>query len=453
MADEASRAIADAIIEEAKLEGTTTANTTLESTILGVCTRDTLALDTAREILKKQDFTGKDSAVLWAVIIHLNGQGISVNPVTIQAEMEARNCWKQFGGSERLRGYLDDLSGKPEEILSYIRQLRNFTVARVQRKVSLKLDRESKTVRTPDERLSKTKNLIAELEGYVIRNDRSETLGDVVARVGIEKFLNPRFGETFIETPWERFNDLIIGYRPQTLNIVGALTSHGKSTFAANICMHAARAHIPCAFFSLEMLSEDVYRRCCCSLAGVSSMRFAKGQLDEDERRRIAVAVQTISTWPLRIANLQGYTVNDIEAEIRALKAEDESPSLVIVDHIHKMRPVGKSVTLRESHVQISQDMGAMARKKDLDICILALAQLRKQERGVKKRPTIEDIREANNWAEEASTVAIIHRPEFYQEDGDKSKTVVFLDKNRGGPVGHFPLKSEDKFFRFVDEV
>lgn len=448
MSEPNSREVAEAIREEAKLDGATTANPQLEATILGVCLRDVKTFETAKNILRPADFTTRQHKSLWDVLDALATQSIAFNSVTVTAELTSRGELRAFGGEEAVRGYFLNVSGIGKEINSYCQQLRNFTLARKQRHTGMKLEKLSHATVTMAERVEQTRALVTELEGYAISTKQSERLCDVIDRMGIEKFLDPTLGTTFLKTPWISYNNLIVGYQPGTINLIGAYSSQGKSMAAGCIALHNALLDIPVAFFSLEMLGEDVFRRMCCNLAGVSSMKMLKGTLDHDERTRLQQAVAKLHEKPLYVQNLDGYTVSDVRREVERLQNKDVALKMFVIDHIHKMRPAGRVRDLREAYTLIAQDLGAYVRESQL--ACLCLAQLRKGDvKNEARRPTMQDVREAAAITDEAFSCTMLWRPDFYKPGGNRELTHVYVDKHRNGPTGHFDLLAQDKYFRF----
>lgn len=449
---EQQKAIAKAIREEESLSASTTTSPSLEASILSACLRSRDAFDIANTALRPGDFHTPHHKMLWEVLRDLASRDTDHNDITIITELAAREQLKRFGGKEALEE-LRTAPGDPKEVHSYCTQLRNFTLAREQKRIGSKLDSLSRTVLSPEERLAKTRELVAALESHALRQSRMERLNDVIERVGgLDEFINPLQGAVLVKSPWPELNELIIGFAPSTINIIGARPSQGKTSLAASIVLDAViQQGKKGAIFSLEMTAQSIFLRCACHIAGVSNYKVRAGTLDALERERLSYAIAELEMAPLWVSNLSGRTVSEVSATLRKMTAEGNRPDIVMIDYVQLMRPSKPYRDRREAMTEISNDLQAMTR--DLGTCLLLLSQLRRPDRkDAAMRPKAEDLMETGYLEADADTIMLIHRPDFYKKDGDRSKTQLFLDKQREGPTGRVRLIAEDKFFRFIPD-
>jgi replicative DNA helicase len=410
------------------------------------------AFDIANTSLRPIDFHTPQYKVLWEVLCALSSRETDHNDITIISELAAREQLKKFGGKEALDA-IRESPGSPKEVQSYATQLRNFTLAREQKRVGSKLEGLGKTILTPEERISKTRELIAGLESHALRQSRMERLGDVLTRVGgLDEFVTPLQGASLVKSPWPALNELIIGFTPSTINIIGARPSQGKTSLAASIVLDAATNQAKTgAIFSLEMTAQSIFLRCACHIAGVSNYKVRAGTLDAVERERLTFAIAELEMAPLWVSNLAGRTVSEVSATLRKMAAEGNAPDIVMIDYVQLMRPSKHYRDRREAMTEISNELQAMTR--DLGTCLLLLSQLRRPDRkDAASRPKAEDLMETGYLEADADTIMLIHRPDFYKKDGDRSKTQLILDKQREGPTGQVRLIAEDKYFRFIED-
>lgn len=376
-------------------------------------------------------------------------RGVDRNPVTILSELQSRSELVRFGGADMLASIEGDESGLPKEILSYCMMLRGCTLAREQRIVGGKLAQLARVALSPEERISKTKALIASVENLAVSQNRVESLEEVVSRVGYNKFCDPSIGETYIKTPWEQLNDMMIGLKVGRMYVVGAYSSHGKSSWALNVALHAALTQsVGTAYFPLEMDNDELFRLCVCNVSGVNNVKVLKGEMDKEERTRFSEGVVKISESPLRIANLYGHYASDVGRAVRQLRAEGHDIRFIILDHLQLMRARSQGKDMREAFTRIGNELLEVT--MDLGLCTLALSQLRKADKRDDKRPTIDDFRETSAFAENSFGAGILYRPEFFKAKGDRSKVQFFLDKLRsGGRTGKVDFKAIDKYCRY----
>ena len=117
---------------------------------------------------------------------------------------------------------------------------------------------------------------------------------------------------------------------------------------------------------------------------------------------------------------------------------------------------------------EITQGLKALA--KELDVPVLALAQLSRQvEQRDDKRPQLSDLRESGSIEQDADIVMFVYREPYYlarekpQEGTEEffawqermsavdGTAEVIIGKNRHGPTGAAKMAFEDRFTRFTD--
>ena len=67
------------------------------------------------------------------------------------------------------------------------------------------------------------------------------------------------------------------------------------------------------------------------------------------------------------------------------------------------------------------------------------------------KPPRMADLRESGAIEQDADVVALLHRPEYYDQADRPGMAELILAKNRGGKTGKIELTYEKKLTRFGD--
>ena len=92
---------------------------------------------------------------------------------------------------------------------------------------------------------------------------------------------------------------------------------------------------------------------------------------------------------------------------------------------------------------------------KELKIPIVVVAQLNRQpEQRAGGKPRLSDLRESGSIEQDADLVALLVRPELYEEDEEArvekaGEAELIIGKQRNGPVGEIPLTFLKEFTRF----
>ncbi len=281
------------------------------------------------------------------------------------------------------------------------------------------------------------------------------------------------------------------GMHPSDLLILGGRPGMGKSALATKIACGAAKAlleearaidpnGIPkasVAIFSLEMSAEQLATRLLAEESRVSGDRIRRGDIGQKDFDRFVQVSREISALPLHIDDTPAITLSAMRTRCRRMM-RTKGLSLIVVDYLQLMRP---SVGTRPENrvVEISQiTMGLKALAKELNVPVLALAQLsRAVESREDKRPQLADLRESGSIEQDADVVMFIYRDEYYLQqrapkqlafDNDEkfhsatekwqrdmeqvhNRAELLIEKQRHGPTGKIDLFFEGEFTRFTD--
>lgn len=428
-------------------------NEALERNILSLCVSDRRVLEACASMLLVEDFSTDAHRAIWISLAKMAESGSDPNAISLWAEMERGGLGHHVGTLSDLADYLvPDEGYDVRQVSSYCSSLRSYTLARKQKELGDAMVRCASSPMDASDRADWIRRAADEVAALAWRNHALEGMSDLLVRVDVNDFVNPSRREVYIETPWRSLNEILIGFRVGRLYVIGAYTSHGKTSFALNLAIHAAVVKgVPVAYFPLEMEGEEMFRLAACNLAGVSNMKVARGALDQDEIGRFSEAVERLKSSPLKVANLYGHSVSEIRAAIHRERSDGNNIQFVVVDHMQLMRTAKAAHDMREAFTRIGNDLLETA--MEMRVCILALSQLRKPDRKVDKRPTIEDFRETSAFAEAATAAGVLYRPEFFKVNGDRSRVILYLDKNRGGRTGKVELRAIDKYCRYEESV
>ncbi len=263
---------------------------------------------------------------------------------------------------------------------------------------------------------------------------------------------------------------LLGGLHASDLIILASRPGMGKTALATNISFSAASTFsagteagsaadgAKVAFFSLEMSAEQLATRILAEQTEISSDKLRRGEVRDADFVRIVRASQAMEALPLFIDDSPALTIAGLRARARRLKRR-HGISLIVVDYLQLMRPT-TSMRLNNRVQEVSEiTQGLKALAKDLDLPVLALAQLsRAVEQRDDKRPQLADLRESGSIEQDADVVMFLYREQYYlgrkepeegtadhaewQEKMDKvhNKAEVIIAKQRHGPIGKVEL-------------
>lgn len=263
----------------------------------------------------------------------------------------------------------------------------------------------------------------------------------------LEVRMSNRGALTGLSSGFPSLDALTMGWQRADLIVIAARPSIGKTAFAMNAALSAARAGAHVAVFSLEMRRRQLEHRLLSSVSGVALTRILSGHLGQYDFQRISAALQVMHDANIAIDDRAGQTVWDIRSACRRLKAEGQL-DLVIVDYVQLMPGTldRRGANRNEEVTDISRRLKVLA--DEVNAPVLLLSQLsRAASKRADPRPQLSDLRESGALEQDADVVGFLHR-----EDHKASGTTEFiLEKQRNGPTGTIALSIERNTVTFTD--
>jgi replicative DNA helicase len=250
-------------------------------------------------------------------------------------------------------------------------------------------------------------------------------------------------------SPWPLLNDIIGGFRPGALYIVGARPGVGKTIVGLQIAWELSK-NGPVSFHSLEMGKHELYNRIVASQADVYLGNIEKGNLKEWEWERILKVRTEIQSHKLAIHDKSGQNLLQIRAQANSVKGSGELKAIV-VDYLGLIQDTERGRKRYEMITDISIGLKNLAR--DLNVPVIALAQLnRGPEQRKDSEPDMADLRDSGGIEQDADVVMLLHRirTDTDEQEWQKSQMIIKVAKNRHGITGEAGLKFEGHLARVV---
>jgi replicative DNA helicase len=273
----------------------------------------------------------------------------------------------------------------------------------------------------------------------------------------IEKMYQQRGRISGLATGFNMFDQMTDGLHPGEMMIVAARPSMGKTALAMNIVEHVAlnlEEPKPVGVFSLEMSTQQLVQRMLCSRARVNMKKIRSGMLARAEHGKLNDAAAALSESKIFIDDTPSLTILELRAKARRMR-DRHRIELIAIDYLQLCRSTSRRGQ-ENRQIEISEiSAGIKALAKELEIPIIVLAQLNRQpeQRGGGK-PRMSDLRESGSLEQDADLVALLVRPEVYEEDEEAKsdlagKAELIIAKQRNGPIGEIPLTFIKEYTRF----
>ncbi len=422
-----------------------------EKSVLSEMLLTTYALQKGVETLSVDSFYDKHNGMIFEAIASLANQGSPVDFITVTSELDKRKHLVEIGGVEVLSEILNK-EGTAVNIDEHIKIVEDKAILRSLINTADQISRESTSsslsiteiLDTAEKRML---NVIKNRRGSEFKN-----INDVVAKAkaDIEKLSEKNSDITGIPTGFRDIDKLTSGLHPNELIIIAARPAMGKTAFALNLATNMAiNSKKSVALFNMEMAAEQLAFRMLASLGQISQGAIKTGNLNQNDWKKLGLAISNLSDTNLYIDDNAGSTISEIRAKCRRLAASSVGLDAVIIDYLGLIsggdsRYAGN----RQMEVsEISRSLKTLA--MELGIPVIACAQLSRNVEGKDrkdKKPMLSDLRESGSIEQDADIVAFLYREDYYNKEKVRvdtpyiSDSLFIIAKHRNGPTAEIPL-------------
>ncbi len=231
-----------------------------------------------------------------------------------------------------------------------------------------------------------------------------------------------------------------------------------NSALALNICQHItlhAKTPLPVALFSLEMNAPSILTRMICSRGRVDQHKFRAAYVNQDERRRLQLALDDIIESPLLIFDKFGISMPEISKHIKWL-VKNKGVKLVVIDYLQLIAPARKGENRNLEVGDMTRRLKVLAGDCGIPIVLLSQLSRRNEQRpGGQLRPMLSDLRDSGSIEQDADSVWFLFREELHRKDREDLKGLaeLIIAKQRNGPVGTVNLMFLGQFTLFTNKA
>lgn len=239
------------------------------------------------------------------------------------------------------------------------------------------------------------------------------------------------------------------GMAPSNFVVIGARPGVGKSALMLSMALDAASKGKKVLYISLEMSDEENAQRTLAHISRIAYNRLiSPARLSDKENIQISDGLELYHA-----ENIQHYAaaicrVSDIRNMAVRMK-DQQGLDMVCVDYIGLLRPE-QSLGSRVNEIsQITRDLKALA--MEMDVVVVAAAQLNRDNVKVGRRPVLSDLRESGSIEQDANVVIFVHDEGMPPDSFGNRKMELIVAKNRQGQRGVIKVTFLGSVMRFVE--
>lgn len=428
-------------------------NLEAEMAVLGSGLVDREIMGVVGELLKPGDFYAHVHETIFRVMYALFDRGEPLDKITVAEELRQRDVLDRVGGMSYLSMLMDTVQTAGSATY-YAKIVREKAVLRALIRAGTQITQLGyEAEEDVDQALDQAQQTVFEIGERQLHGDFTPIKGLMKEAFDqINRSFSSRGERTGLTSGYRDIDNMTTGFQPGNFIIIAARPGMGKTSFALNAAVAAAReSGQPIAFFSLEMSNNELIQRLICSEAHISMHDMRRGNIRDKQWDDIAQAMGRLGELQMYLDDTGGLSVTEVRSRCRRLKSAS-GLSAIFIDYLQLLRPgvLSRNANRNEELSEICRTLKVTA--KDLGVPIFALAQL---NRGVEtrndKRPMLADLRDSGSLEQESDIVAFLYREGYYNKEAPEHDLTEFIiSKHRNGPTGVVKLRFLEEYTLFV---
>lgn len=334
------------------------------------------------------------------------------------------NCFNSKESKDKfLEYYTDkvDTIAKPSMFYEYQEQMQEQYRDEEMRKVISKFERNEIDKDTLVESINDIQN-----QSILFSNNNNKVTPDQMLEIIRNK-------DKLIKLSRLHFLDSMIKFKRNTINIIAARPSEGKSALALNLFCDYAENY-KCLYFNMEMTEAEVYER----MLGIESNILIKDIVkpkSQEQEEKIKQASRKIFGMKYEIVN-GSKSLKSLKSKI--IKEQRDEHLIVFIDYIgYVTNKAGQ--TDKDRIGEITRELNGIT--KDYNCTIFIIAQINRNGTDV---PTMSDLKDSGELEQSADTILLIH--DINKDDNSPRKKIrIVVPKCRGSKRNFYVEIEYDK--------
>ena len=430
-------------------------NKEMEAAVLNSLMIEREGIDQAMQRLNEYCFYEQIHQVIYRAIRNVYGTNEAVSMVSVTNEL-MRNM-----DYEKAKDYVLEVAQiasqleERMELFQMVLVLENISQRRALAPVGYQLLELSYTLGTD---LTAGVNRIQEAIDNIMAGTKGKDFTSLSEQLDIAKQhiidnRNPETKHVGLMTGIQQF-DSEGGLPDKSFIVIGAKSSHGKTSFANFLALNAMKQGKQVAYYSMEMSNLELSQRLLSMECHVNVNTLARKQLSPEQEVKAFRAIEALKQGHADSFNFDERGVNNLDRMLQSIRVlkRTRGLDLVVVDYIQLLGidPVYRDENTTKLIGRASHAFKDISR--DLGVTILCLSQI---NRNVMGRPTRANLRDSGEIDEASDLTIILYRPEVdkteaypdpYLNVSVKNTMLVEAGKYRSGAQMEFFMGYQPEF-------
>jgi len=425
----------------------------LEAAVIGALMMEGHRLDDVREILTDGDiFYKRQHQVIYAAILSLRAANKQIDLLTITEELTKLGNLEAAGGAYGVTILTSNVVSSAHlethaEIIAHKRTLRELIIS-MQRGLAACYDVEANAADIIAD-LSREVSEMGDTGSVETVHHISEAM--LEAAKELETAMQNPGHLTGVDTGLKAVNMLTNGWQRSDLIVLAARPSQGKTALALELSRACALSKIsqpkPVLFFSLEMGKVQLAKRQFAAGASVEMGKIQRGDVSTQEFTRIVDELNRSASFPLYLDDKPGLTLLQLCGKARRFRRR-HGIAMIVIDYLQLISAKKEKGRNREQEIaEITRTLKQLA--KELQIPIIALSQMNRDNDEGNRKPRLSDLRESGAIEQDADVVCFI----WHEKDGNSGsvKNQLVFAKHRNGATDTIEVIFEGATQRWKD--
>lgn len=227
-----------------------------------------------------------------------------------------------------------------------------------------------------------------------------------------------------------------------TVNVISARTSQGKSALALNFMNDLAKNY-KCLYFNMEMTEKELYQRLVSINSGIEINRFINCS-EKNVNEGIWKGIEEVKKRKIKIYNGS----KNVKALRTILTKESQKEHCIaFIDYIGYVSSTKSNQNDRERIGEVVREIQNMT--KDLDITVFMIAQINRSGEE-NSEPNLTNLKDSGELEQTAHCVMIIHRVDK-DITNQTPEVKLLIPKNRSGELFSWRMTFDKPTQRFLD--